>query len=174
MKFATLALGCVFCLAVFSHTALSQTSSPQASSTQASSTQASAQTVSPTSAAAPGQTVLVGCLVRDGNPGSGNAGSDAASAGNGYRLVDGFGRMYDLTGDNSLLAPYEGAKVEISGSFSNASPSEQSHGSSAPRGFPSSTVAGTANTGTGISEQGHGSFNVAGVTKAADTCSMHN
>jgi hypothetical protein len=174
MKFSTLALGCVFCLAAFPHIASSQTSSPQASSTQAPSTQVSAQTASPTSAAAPGQTVLVGCLIRGGNPGSDNARNDTASADNGYRLVDGLGRMYDLTGDNTLLAPYEGAKIEISGTFSNASPAEQSHGSSASRGLPSSTVAGTANTGTGISEQGHGSFNVAGVTKAADTCSMHN
>ena len=117
---------------------------------QAASTNASGQ-----AQANPNQTTIVGCLSHTGNS---------------YTLIDTFGRAYDLTGDSSLLAPYEGAKVEISGTFANATSQV-----STPSSIPGSTTdSGTANTGTGASEQGHGSFSVVGVTKAADTCSMYN
>ncbi len=107
------------------------------------------------SQANPGQTTIVGCLSQTGNT---------------YTLIDTRGRVYDLTGDSALLAPYEGAKIEVSGVFANAAPQ-----ASSPSSVPGSTAySGTANTGAGISEQGHGSFSVIGVTKAADTCSMHN
>lgn len=140
MKIAV-TLGFLFCLSLF----LSSMTFAQSGSAN---TTNQAQTN-------PNQTTLVGCLSHTGDS---------------YTLIDTFGRAYDLSGDNSLLAPYEGAKVEISGTFANATPQ-----ASTPSSIPGSTTdSGTANTGTGMSEQGHGSFSVVGVTKAADTCSMHN